>query len=352
MNTLNLSGGTNRREFLRYGAIAVATILGCRKNVEDTISPNNIENNRENINTLLVNSYEKGEMSLDKAIQTINSLYTDIAKMIHFEPKDKNNIQEELIEHFLAQGYVLAISPMRLQSGKFCINAPCYKIELHENFDLSKLQFDRFPGCNELISVFKVTHIIVPDIRETNSLSDDKRLIIDGLTLLGNEASKDIVLIFPNSIKFMAKKEGMDEAAYMNTVIVNEVSQKYFHLLLNEHSLDEMIPPIRGVDTSNLTLYHALEAFSDLASLKYGIFGYEIIRIINSTSDEYSFSRKIAKACVNRRLATLKINPQNTEQDIKRIMENNEADFKAYVLNAYEIVLSYIYESVINQIKM
>ncbi len=337
--------------FLRL-CVAGGVIAGCRNQANNAISPNTIENNKQNIIALLLKSYEAGEMPLDKAITTINSLYAEIARMIDFKAKDEKNIQEELIEYFLSQKYVLAIAPMRLRSSKFCINALCSKIEPHKNFDLSNLPFTRFPNLNNSIPVFKVTETIVPDVRETDSRPNEERMFIDGLTLLGKEASKDIVLIFPEKIRFMAEREGIDENAYMESVIVNEVSQAYFRLLFKGHSLDEELPPIEGVDTSNLTLYHALEAFSDMASLKYGIFSHEIMRVISSTSDEYAFSRMIAIARIRKTLAKLRIDQQNREINIEKIIKDNETDFKASILDAYEVVLSYIYHSKMNEIRM
>jgi len=109
---------------------------------------------------------------------------------------------------------------------------------------------------------------------------------------IGGILWKDIVLVYPNKLKNIAKDNFLLVKDYKYSVILNELAQvyfwkiipsKFFWIFLNDFWITTW--------WKDWKIYHVNEAFSDYIIIKeWKNLKYEIFRIINSKIDSYDLS--------------------------------------------------------------
>ena len=113
-----------------------------------------------------------------------------------------------------------------------------------------------------------------------------------------------------------------------------------------------------GIDTrgKSWTFFHVQEAFSDLASLKYGdTFNHELGRIIDTNNYSYDFSKAIAVASVNLGLENaglkLRLSESNLGDILQSLDESQYEIIKDTVIGSYEANIAAVFSELLKRIR-
>ena len=297
--------------------------------------------------------------SLEEAINKTEEISEKIIAILkkHGLPvQEGENPQGRLMNFFQENGYVFAISPMAVNSQNYVVNAPLHKIADTDYFDLSDLQFAGLPNSNTKVPVSTVEKTFVHDIRETKNFAGGQ-MIFDGMTMSNDQTEQSTVLIFPDKLQRIARESGLDPKKYRKTVELNEVSQVYFSEIIPVRMLGVPLAKL-GIDTRghDWTFLHVQEAFSDLASLKYGdTFDHELARILNTRTYQYDFSKAIAVASINLGLENAGSKMRFSGRNFGDILENLSRDqydaLKCTVIESYEANMAAVFSELLKRLR-
>lgn len=347
----------SRRDFLKITGV-IAGVSAVSASLIYALLSKNKEESEEfkkalgEILSVLNMLYEGNEvLSLNQAVEKtgeISQMILAILKKNGIQVGSEENPQLRLMNFFKKTGYVFTISPIAVSGNSYVVNALMYKIGDTDYFDLSKLKFAGFPQSSKKVPVAAVETTLVSDIRETSYFSSGQ-MVFDGMTISNSQTGESTVLIFPDKIQAIAKKEGLDLEEYQKTVILNEVSHVYFSEIIPNKLLGVSLAEL-GIDTkgNDWKFLHVQEAFSDLASLKYGkTFDYELSRILDANNYSYEFSKAIAVASVNLGLENagvqLRLSKNKLSDIFKSLDDNQYAIFRSTVIESYEVNIAAFY---------
>ena len=250
-----------------------------------------------------------GPMSFEKADELSELAFTTISAQLGRLGIPHEEGPAGVMKYFMERGYFMAMTPLQVSGDNFVVDAPFYKLGEERIESLADLKFDGLRQSETKVKVKMVDEVLVPDIREVRDFGSGT-MKINGMTVPVSPAGEPFILLFPENIADSAKILKIDEKTQEKAALLNERAQMYFYefvppkilsakilefadiakLDLKKAGLDFLTTTKEG---ANYTFYHFENAFSDLASLKYGDFNREFVRIIDSVYYSNGLSREI-----------------------------------------------------------